>query len=177
MIARWKIGLYAFMLLALLLGIASEIVQAHGGGDLIVSKASAGPYWVSVWVSPAEPIAGQEVHVSVAVTTAVSEQPILDAKVQLQVHHPETNNPLLTRQVTNTESTNKLLYETDFILDEAATYPLTLQISATDGEGTITFPLIVQPPDIFNSFLLTILGFSLFVLYAAYRTWKITRDT
>jgi hypothetical protein len=154
------------------LGIYPRVAAAHGGGALQLANEPAGPYLLTVWTSPPVAQAGRPLHVTVAVTTAESESPVLDAQVLVSLLPLETNNSPLSAPATTAQSVNKLFYETDFTVANIGRYQLTLHVAGMKGEGESAFVIDVRPATNVNWLSLGLIVFGLIVVVALWRSWE-----
>ena len=148
-----------------------QLLWAHGGGVLQIAAEPAGPYKVSVWLSPTRPEAGKPGHITVGLA-GEADAPVLDAKVLLQLNSLETGELLSSATATTAQSTNKLFYEADMTLPEIGRYSMNVQISGPQGSGEVAFPIEVYPISNTNWFLLgfIILGLAISIFF--FRLWE-----
>lgn len=138
-----RIALLGGWLLLLLL---PAVAWAHGGGDLQVAAEPAGPFAVSVWTNPPTALTNETVHLTVGVAQQGDGAPVLDAVVQVTVlAKSEATTAVLTVPATTEQSTNKLFYETDFVLPDSGTYTVVVAVRQAAGEGEVAFDLVVRP--------------------------------
>ena len=131
--------------LILLLATVSSVL-AHGGGELRVGAAAAGPYLVSVWTAPPTPRADEPVHVTVSVADPQTEEPLLDTDVVVALVAPNREEPLLAKSATTAAAGNRLFYETDFTVAETGQYEIIVTVTGAAGQGEVNFMLDVAPP-------------------------------
>ncbi len=167
-------------LLALCLGLAvlSSSAAAHGSGEIMLSDAPAGPYLLTVWVSPAEAKAGSPLHVTVGV--ALSDQgetkPVLDADIQVQIWEAGGDSPLASAAATTGQSVNKLLYETDLTVDEPGSYQVKVAVVGLEGSGENAFIIEVQPAATVDWLPIALAALGLIVLGGLVRKLKDSGD-
>ncbi|MEM7116521.1 MAG: hypothetical protein AAF614_29070 [Chloroflexota bacterium] len=120
-----------------------EIVFAHGGGELQITSEPVGPHLVSVWTNPPRARAGEVIHVTVGVAEQEDQSFVLDAEVLVEVFIEGEEEPVLSTTATTDRSTNKLFYETDFTLPDAALYTVVVTVLNKDGGGEVDFNMPV----------------------------------
>ena len=143
---RHVIWLVLFVVLATVF--QPNAVVAHGGGKIQVTAEPVEPYLVSVWTNPPVAKAGDLIHVTVGVAEAGDRSFVLDAEVLVEVFVAEESpnsgkTAVITTTATTDRSTNKLFYETDFILPEAELYTIVVTVSNSDGGGEVGFDMPV----------------------------------
>jgi len=128
-------------------GMNPHLVEAHGSGVAKLVEAPAGPYLVTVWLSPTEVRAGDTIHVSVGVQLASDSggEPVLDADIQLQVVARGASEPVLSTRATTEQSVNKLLYESDMSLTEPGSYTIDVWVDGAAGQGKTSIDIDLQP--------------------------------
>jgi len=152
---------FVFWLLlgALLGGILVRPVYAHGGGIVYVSGEAAGPYQVTVWVAPNTVEAGKTLHFTVAVVQPGSNEPVLDAAVQMVVLADGSETAVISGPATTAQSVNKLFYEADFAAPaESGRYQVQTQVRGPEGEGAVSFALTVEAAQRSNMLLIGLGG-------------------
>lgn len=134
-------------------------VWAHGGGIIYAAGEAAGPYLVTVWVAPNTIEAGKTLHFTVAVVQPEGNRPVLDADVMMVVLADGADMAVLSGTATTEQSVNKLFYEADFQAPVAAgVYQVQAQVSGVDGEGVVSFDLVVEPARRNNLLLIGLVG-------------------
>jgi hypothetical protein len=132
--ALLKTSLYCLLLTACCL-LFTPTAAAHGGGEVQLAAVPAGPYRLTVWMNPGTAQAGRPTHVTVAVADALDQSPVLDAAVLVEAWSTGMGEKLLSTPATTEQSTNKLFYETDFVLPETGPVEITIRVSGAAGEG------------------------------------------
>lgn len=117
--------------------------HAHGGGELVVRLAPAGPYSVSVWVNPPQPRVDAPVHFTVGVASQADGTPMLDAVVDVELRGVDDATAVYTAPATTDQSVNKLFYETDMDITAPGIYAATARVEGPDGGGDVTFTVDV----------------------------------
>ena len=117
--------------------------QAHGGGTPQLVQAPSGTYQIYAWTNPEPPRAGP-VHVTVALVDPATQQPVLDADVQI-VATAGAGNPPVSAQATHDNAVIKTYYEADLDLPAAGPWQIAVAHSDTAGSGSAAFTLDVQP--------------------------------
>ncbi len=135
--------LTALLTLALVALAGAAPIQAHGGGTPQLVQASSGPYQLYTWTDPDPPRAGP-IHVTVALVDPATQQPVLDANVQIVATPGEGSQPV-TALATHENAVIKTYYEADLDLPAAGTWQVTVAHSDTAGSGSAGFALDVQP--------------------------------
>ena len=149
-------------------GLLYQSANAHGGGELVLKSASAGPYLLSVWVTPPEPKADEPLHFTIGVASAVDQSTVLDVDVQIEMEL--AGETRITSTATTAQSTNKLLYETDLEIETPGIYTVHLSLAGDEGNGETTFQIEVhQPPTATNWLLYASLGFAAAILLGIWR--------
>lgn len=120
-----------------------ESLLAHGGGELQVTAEPVGPHIVSVWTNPPRARADELVHVTVGVASEGDQSFVLDADVLVEVFVEGEETAVISTIATTDRSTNKLFYETDFMLPEASLYTVVVTVSNADGAGEVAFGMPV----------------------------------
>lgn len=165
----------AFMLCLVLLSFYVRPLLAHGGGEIVVAGEVAGPYRMTVWAAPNVIEAGKTIHITVGLGTAADNAPVLDAGILVEVFSPESNDLLLSTPATTERSVNKLFYETDFILEQAGAYPVSVVVN--DGEAEVTFNMEVNPATFTMNWLLVgIIGLGLVIAVTVFKMWYSQAD-
>lgn len=127
-------------LLALLIWPAAA--QAHGGGQPQLVDVPSGPYHLYVWTNPQPPQAGV-VHVTVALVQPDSQQPVLDATVQVTA--TLTDAAVVTSAATHDNAAIKTYYETDMTLPQAGVWEIAVGHADAAGRGGAAFKLTLEP--------------------------------
>lgn len=117
--------------------------SAHGGGTPQLVQTPSGPYQLYTWTNPDPPRAGL-VHVTVALVEPATQQPVLDANVQIAATPGEGSQPVSV-QATHENAVIKTYYEADLDLPAAGTWQFTVSHSDAAGSGSASFDLDVQP--------------------------------
>lgn len=118
-------------------------IQAHGGGTPQLVQTPSGPYQLYTWTNPDPPRAGL-VHVTVALVDPATQQPVLDADVQIVATPSEDSQPVTTL-ATHENAVIKTYYEADLDLPAAGSWQITVAHSDAAGSGSAGFALDVQP--------------------------------
>jgi hypothetical protein len=117
--------------------------SAHGGGVPQLVQTASGPYHLYAWTNP-NPARAGVVHVTVALTQPATQQPVLDANVQIVATPSEGSQPVLV-QATHENAVIKTYYEADLDLPAAGTWQFTVSHSDAAGSGSASFDLDVLP--------------------------------
>lgn len=128
----------------LLLGLlfVSYPVQAHGGGDIRLSKVPVGDCEMTVWVAPAGTINIRDtLHVTVGLTQ--DGEFALEESIQLVIMAGEEQ--VLQTAVSPENASLKLYYEVDFMLPEAQTYTFNIIANGELCVGEASLPVNVEP--------------------------------
>jgi len=134
-------------------------VYAHGGGIVYVSGEAAGPYQVTVWVAPNTVEAGKTLHFTVAVVQPGSNEPVLDAAVQMVVLAEGSETAVISGPATTAQSVNKLFYEADFEAPaDSGRYQVQTHVRGPEGEGAVSFTFTVEPAQRNNMLLIGLGG-------------------
>ena len=125
----------------------SALALAHGGGQPQLVDVPSGPYHLYVWSNPQPPQTGV-VHITVALVQPESQQPVLDAAVQVTatLQSPEASAPPVISAATHANATIKSYYETDMTLLQAGVWQIAVGHADAAGRGGATFNLTVQRP-------------------------------
>ncbi len=116
---------------------------AHGGGALQISNAPVGQYQVSVWTNPPTARAGQTIHVTVGVARISNGEPVLDTAVAVTILN-QADEPVVTAAATTEQSVNRLFYEADLDGVPSGTYEMQIEVTGSEGNGLLSFPLPVK---------------------------------
>lgn len=158
------------VLLALLAALIAPLpLMAHGGGVAQITDAPAGPYRVFAWTSPDPWRAGEDAHVTVAVTRVEADQtfPITDAQVTLRLFwDPQPDQPL-TLQATPVSAVAAGFYEVDHRLPHDGLWRVEVTVQGNEGAGSVSFVMQAAPATTNNWFvwaggalaLLAVIGF------------------
>ncbi len=156
-------------LVILLFEVTLQSVTAHGSGILKIADELAGPYLLSVWISPTDLKAGDPVHVTISVQTTIENStiPVLDAEILVQLSPVGSSEPILLTPATTEQSVNKLLYESDMTVNEPGNYIINIIVSGSEGEGTAAFSIEVQPKSTakWSTFFLIALGLAVIPIF------------
>lgn len=145
-----------FTLVALLVaGAGLSTAWAHGGA-LVVARARAGPYAVSVWALPNPPRVGPW-HVTVAVMRPEDGAPILDARVRLTAKAMGSEGTPISASTTDS-SGNRLLHDLDLELPRLGRSRITVLVEGPAGSGSAAFNVQVRPPSLLPLLLLGTMG-------------------
>ena len=117
--------------------------QAHGGGTPQLVQAPSGPYQVYAWTNPDPPRAGV-VHVTVALVDPATQQPVLNANVQI-LAAPGTGREPVSAPATHENAVIKTYYEADLDLPSTGPWQITVAHSDAAGSGSAAFALDLQP--------------------------------
>jgi len=160
-----------FIVFALLAGYANH-VQAHGLGVAQLTKAPAGPYAVSVWTDP-DPARVGTLHVTVAVTEPVSQAPLLDAEVNVELVSLDDDSLILTAAATHENAVNQLLYEAAFEPPSAGQWQGIVSVTGPQGPGeAVRFNLLILPPAPINFWQIGALVLAVLVFALLARSWR-----
>lgn len=133
--------LLSALFLSLLAALSTLPLLAHGGGVPRLTAAPVGDYLVYAWVEPAEPRAGEPLHITVGVTLPQpdgSEIPVTDATVTVLLA-PERGESL--RLVTAPDPMAGGVYlETDGVPPSAGAWQVTVEVA---GAGEASFVMEV----------------------------------
>jgi len=134
-------ALTAALTLAALL-IWSAAAQAHGGGQPQLVDVPSGPYHLYVWTNPQPPQAGV-IHITVALVQPDSQQPVLDAAVQVTA--TQAGEAAVISAATHDNATIKTYYETDMTLPQAGVWEIAVGHADAAGRGRVAFKLTLEP--------------------------------
>lgn len=129
------------LLILLLFALHPASILAHGGGTPQLVKQPAGAYALYVWTNP-DPVRVGTMHVSVALVEPDTEEPVLNATVQVTAT-PETGDPI-TSAATHDNATVKTYYETDMQIPQQGPWQVAVSYQAGDASGSASFPIQVQ---------------------------------
>jgi len=132
----------ALIALALALLAQAAPASAHGGGAPQLVQTPSGPYHLYAWTNP-NPARAGVVHITVALTEPATQQPVLNAAVQI-VAAPGGGKPVSVR-ATHENAVIKTYYEADLDLPAAGAWQFTVSHSDAAGSGSASFELDVQP--------------------------------
>ncbi|MFZ2360109.1 MAG: hypothetical protein WA040_12275 [Anaerolineae bacterium] len=135
--------LTAFVVLALAALTGAAPAQAHGGGTPQLVQAPSGPYEIYTWTNPEPPRSGL-VHVTVALVDPATQQPVLNADVQI-VATPDGESQPVAAPATHQNAVIKTYYEADLELPTAGPWQISVVHSDRGGSGSADFTLNVQP--------------------------------
>ncbi|MFN3980059.1 MAG: FixH family protein [Caldilinea sp.] len=158
------------VLLALLVALIAPLrLMAHGGGVAQITDAPAGPYRVFAWTSPDPWRAGEDAHVTVAVTRMEADQtfPITDAQVTLRLFWDSQPDQPLTLQATPVSVVAAGFYEVDHKLSHDGLWRVEVTVQGDQGAGSVSFVMQAAPAATNNWFvwaggalaLLVVIGF------------------
>ena len=158
---------YTAILLFFIFGIYYQSATAHGGGELILKLASAGPYLVSVWVNPPEPQADEPLHLTIGMASVEDQSPILDATVQIEMEL--LGEELIVADATTAQSINKLFYEADLQVQTPGVYTTRIRLQGAEGVGETTVQIEVQQASTTNWLLYVVVGLGIGILFGLWR--------
>lgn len=138
--------------LALVLGLNTGVVWAHGGGDARLTNVEAGPYWVSVWTQP-DPLRVGGAHVTVSVAEPGASEtghreagpPVLNGTVEVRFEPLDRAGEPLASLATHEGAEIKLLYEADVELPETGRWQVVIAVEGPQGAGSTRFEVQVEP--------------------------------
>jgi hypothetical protein len=122
-------------------------------------------------MNPGTPQAGRATHVTVAVADSLDQSAVLDAAVLVEVWSRETGEKLLSTPATTEQSTNKLYYETDFVLPETGPVEITILVSGAAGEGQAGYNTEVVAAQNTSWLYLILAGVGVLTLALLWRAW------
>ena len=117
--------------------------SAHGGGIPQLVQTPSGPYHLYAWTNP-NPARAGVVHITVALAEPASQQPVLNAAVQV-VAAPGGGGQPVSVPATHQNAVIKTYYEADLTLPTAGLWQFTVSHSDAAGSGSASFVLDVQP--------------------------------
>ena len=164
---RWIIFLSFF---PAILFARTDLIAAHGGGDLIARSVQAGPYIASVWVNPPDPRALEPIHFTVGLASPADGSPVLDADIQVTMLDQSSGETAVRAPATTEQSVNKLFYETDLEVPAAGDYEVEFYIRGAEGEGTVSVLVEVQAPSKVNWLVIGLAGLGLVVVIGWWRS-------
>ena len=112
------------------------------GGAVILSRAPAGPYHVSVWVEPSPPRSGI-VDLSVAIMKPETGRPALGTDVQVSVTSPRGAHS--TASLERGAGGNLLIHHGNLDLGEPGRWRFLLEVVGPAGSGASAFELNAIP--------------------------------
>lgn len=151
--------------------IVAPLVLAHGGGTLQIASLPSGPFKLSVWTSPNTLIVTKPIHVTVGVASMSADSPVLDAAITV-VAMTEKGNIAATATATTAQSTNKLFYETDFMVPETGLYTFQVTVQNASGSGEAIFSTPVEPAPPLWGLLIGLLAGASLTAVGLFRLWQ-----
>lgn len=142
--ARKVQRLAALVALALTALVSAAPAQAHGGGTPQLVQTPSGPYQLYTWTNP-DPARVGTLHVTVALVAPATQQPVLNADVQIQALHANQQAQPVTMPATHANAVIKTYYEADLELLAAGPWQITVAHSDAAGSGSASFDLDVRP--------------------------------
>ena len=133
--------LSVFLILTSLLLAVPASALAHGGGTPQLVKTPAGPYEMYVWTNP-DPVRVGTLHVSVALVQPETEEPVLNAVVDVTASPDSATSDPVISPATHENATVKSYYEADLELTEMGAS--TIAVAYRDGEATGSASFAVQ---------------------------------
>jgi hypothetical protein len=146
--------------------------MAHGGGEVQLAAEPAGPYRLTVWMNPGTAQAGRTTHITVAVADGVDQSAVLDAAVVVEVWSGESGERILASPATTEQSTNKLYYETDFILPDSGLVEISVKVSGPAGEGQAGYQTTVEKAQSRAWLRFVLVGLGVLAMVAVWIVWK-----
>lgn len=119
-----------------------DTALANGGSDTVVKNEKVGPYELEVGILPGKPKVG-DLHLSILVRDASSNQLITDATVMVVARGPEGATGVGPVQAVNTPESSQF-YDVDIPLDMEGNWALTLDVESDQGHATLELPLEVE---------------------------------
>lgn len=127
--------------------VAAPAALAHGGGTPQLVEELAGPYEIFAWTNP-EPARVGTFHVTVALVEPATDQPVLNAGVQVSAAPAgaESAGTAVAALATHDNATIKTYYETDLEILAPGPWQVTVAYTGTNGTdtGSASFPVEVQ---------------------------------
>lgn len=146
-----------FTLVSLLVaGAGLSTAWAHGGA-LVVARARAGPYVVSVWALPNPPRVGRW-HVTVAVMRPEDGAPVLDARAHATAKFTGREGMPISAGATVGGGGNPLFQDMNLELSREGRWRITVLADGPAGRGSVAFDVQVAAPSVPTWLLL---GFAL----------------
>lgn len=164
----------------LLIGLVSaEPVWAHGGGTPVLTRVETGPYWVYVFTEPAQPQAGNEYHVTIAVTQPQeggSETAVADATIDVRFV-PESGEPYSV--IAESSIAGPGYYEADTRLPDGGLWTVQIEVASPLGSGNAEYQVMAMASSggiawgwIIAGIVLILAGIGLFVYAFSVRKVK-----
>lgn len=149
-------------------------IFAHGGGVSQLAAEPVGPYELFAWTSP-DPARAGTVHVTVALAEPATDEPVLNAGVQVQMLPLAVDGEArpVSAQATHAAAANKVTYETDLQVPAAGRWQVVIAVKTAQGDGHAAFPLDVKPAAAINWLLVGGVGAGL--VAAAWLFWPARR--
>ena len=140
---RW---LLLFLASALAMAPAA-ILQANGRVGQFVSNI-AGPYRIALGTIPDRPVVGV-LHLTVTVTEASSDTPVLNAEVTVAGTGPERDTPEIGPFVAVTNPVDPLYYDISTSVDRIGLWSFTVSVNSSLGEASTDYLIEVRSPNPF----------------------------
>jgi hypothetical protein len=126
-------------------------------------------------MNPGSARSGQTTHVTVAVADGVDQSTVLDAAVLVEVSSQPSGRQLLSSPATTEKSTNKLFYETDFVLPAAGPVVVTILVRGAAGEGEASYRVEVQRAQNVNWLRGALIAVGVVAAVLIWRLWRQSR--
>ncbi|MFT5195631.1 MAG: hypothetical protein ACI9EW_000062 [Cellvibrionaceae bacterium] len=177
-----KLGGIFLLIIGLMLVAPSGQVFGHNGGEPRLVDIEAGDFRLSVWSLPVPLVTGEQNFIVFVAESSIADEnsfvrantPVLDANIELVVQADEGGEPFVIKP-DHERATNKLFYETYFILDDPGSYTGIVSVEADGKMGEAGFSFEVAQGTIEINWL-RYSGFAVLAVAIAWFVWQIYLD-
>ncbi len=163
---RLQILLITLLLLAL--NGAGAIARADGDGTPRLVDKSLGPYQLSVWTEPEPPQVGT-LRITAALVQANTGETVSAPAIQVFARAPHTD--VLEATMGHGDASQPDLYDAVFEIPYAAQWTIELAVDDGEWQGSVSFPLDIEPAPINNNLIRLAAFLTLVVLGIGWWFW------
>lgn len=117
---------------------------AHGGGQPHLYQVSAGPYQLTVWLSP-EPPRAEALQIAVEVEVDVAGAAATGLDVQIEMHRLGQPGQEIDALATEKSSFFLNYYQSNVVLPVDGPWDISITVNGASGSGAVQFAMDVLP--------------------------------
>ena len=117
-------------------------VQAHGGGQPHLYNVPAGPYQLTVWLSPEPPRADA---LQIAVEADIADAAATDLDVQIDMHRLGQPGQRIHTPATEQSGFFVHYYQSNVVLPVDGAWDISINVTEASGAGSVRFVMEVLP--------------------------------
>ncbi|HSH03746.1 MAG TPA: hypothetical protein VLL52_14620 [Anaerolineae bacterium] len=176
---RWQ--RWGVLVCGLLLGWGVLAAEGHGGGTPQLTNVVSGEYLLSVWTQPEPLRPEEEMHMTVALSRPLAENPdlsehdvaglpVLNAKIEATFSQ---GSERVVAEVTHANAANQLFYEGHLTLPREGVWDVHLTIAGMFGASETDFTVtLVSGPSVSWQLVVGSGGLLLLLLVVGWRRWS-----